>query len=384
MPKNKPFIFSTFISRKLIAYRSLFHFTGFVLMLSMWMSCVPVQSFPEFSGNHIHHFEMVKIGGVRQALLINGDRADNPVLVFLHGGPGFPMLPFEPFMESMRRLESQYTIVYWEQRGTGKSFSRNLDRKTMNIEQFVSDTREVVDYVREFLNVEKVYLWGHSWGSNVGAIYASRYPETLHAYISTGQSVDPFQNEILAYEFVKNRAIKDNNRRALRQLSRIDTVPENYSLQNALTIRKWVYRYGGIVYETRNARPYVDLREIRTILTTPVYSLGVRLNLLLNPYFSAEELWEDLMETNLFEQAPEIEVPVFFLVGRHDIIVSHYLANKYFQELSAPQGKKLIWFEESAHRPFSEEMEKFLEVMKTIIPEYQSRGFSIDRMPVLP
>jgi pimeloyl-ACP methyl ester carboxylesterase len=343
-----------------------------------------MQRFPEFSGNHIHHFEMVKIGGVRQALLINGDRADNPVLLFLHGGPGFPMLPFEPYMESMRRLESQYTIVYWEQRGTGISFSRNIDRKTMNIEQFVSDTREVVDYVREYLNVDKVYLWGHSWGSNIGAIYASRYPETLHAYISTGQSVDPFQNEILAYEFVRNKAIEDNNRRALRQLARIDTIPENYSLQNALTIRKWVYRYGGIVYQMRNARPYVDLQEIKTILTTPIYSLGVRLNLLLNPYFSAEELWEDLMETNLFEQAPEIEVPVYFLVGRHDIIVSHYLANKYFQELSAPQGKKLIWFEESAHRPFSEEKEKFLEIMKTIIPEYQHRGLSIEQVPVLP
>ncbi len=380
MPKYKLSIFPALLTCKFIAYRSLLHFTGFVLMLTMWMSCAPIQRFSEFSGNHIHHFEMVNIGGTRQALLINGDRADNPVLVFLHGGPGFPMLPFEPFLESMRRLESHYTVVYWEQRGTGKSFSRRLDRKSMNMEQFVSDTREVVDYVRDYMNVEKVYLWGHSWGSNVGAIYASRYPETLHAYISTGQSVAPFENERLAYEFVRDKATQDNNRRALRQLARIDTLPENYTLKNALTIRKWVYRYGGIVHQTRDARPYVDLREIRTILTTPVYSLGVRLNLLLNPYFSAEELWEDLMETNLFDQAPEIEVPVFFLVGRHDIIVSHYLAQKYFQELTAPQGKKLIWFEESAHRPFSEEKEKFLKTMKTIIPEYQSRSYRSEQM----
>jgi len=384
MLRNKFSIFSILITRNLLVYRSFLHFTGFLLMLSLWMSCAPAQRFPEFSGKQIHHFDMVKIGGVRQAVLINGDRTDNPVLVFLHGGPGFPMLPFEPFSESMRRLESQYTVVYWEQRGTGKSFSRRLDRKSMNMEQFISDTREVIDYVREFLNVDKVYLWGHSWGSNVGAIYASRYPETLHAYISTGQSVDPFQNERLAYEFVRDKAIQDNNPRALRQLARIDTIPENYTLQNALTIRKWVYRYGGIVYQTRDARPYVDLREIITMLTTPVYSLGVRINLLLNPYFSAEELWEDLMETNLLEQAPEIEVPVYFLVGRHDIIVSHYLAEKYFMELSAPRGKKLIWFEESAHRPFSEEKDKFLQIMKTTIPEYQIRGFSIDQIPVLP
>jgi len=366
------------------AYQPLLHFTGFVLMMSLLVSCKPAQRLTEFSGNHIHHFEMAKIGGVRQAILINGDRADNPVLVFLHGGPGFPMLPFAPFSQSMRRLESQYTIVYWEQRGTGGSFPRRLDRETMNLEQFISDTRDVIDYVRDYMNVEKVYLWGHSWGSNLGAIYASRYPETLHAYISTGQSVDPFQNERLAYEFVRDRAMQDNNRRALRQIARIDTLPENYTLQDALTIRKWVYRYGGIVYQIRDARPYVDFQEIKTILTTPLYTIGARINLLRNPYFSAEELWEDLMEINLFEQAPEIEVPVFFLVGRHDIIVSHYLAEKYFHELKAPQGKKLFWFEESAHRPFSEEKEKFLKTMKTIIPEYQTQGLSSEQIHGLP
>lgn len=384
MSDIKSLLLLNIIIKRFIAFRPLLHFTAFVLMLSMMMSCVPLQRFPEFSGKQIHHFEMVKIGGVRQAVLINGDRADNPVLVYLHGGPGFPMLPFDPFSESMRRLESQYTIVYWEQRGTGKSFPRRLDRESMNIEQFITDTREIIDYVRDYLNVDKVYLWGHSWGSNIGAIYASRYPETLHAYISTGQSVDPFQNERLAYEFVRDKAIQDNNHRALRQLARIDTVPENYTLQNALTIRKWVYRYGGIVYQTRDERPYIDLQEIRTILTTPVYSLAVRINLLLNPYFSAEELWEDLMQINLFEQAPRIEVPVFFLVGRHDIIVSHYLAEKYFRELSAPQGKKMIWFEESAHRPFSEEKEKFLKTMKTIIPEYQTQGLSSEQIHGLP
>ena len=364
---------------KLIDTIPLVYFTSLAFLFSLLISCAPAQRFPEFSTKKVHHFEMVNIGGLKQAILINGNRTDNPVMVFLHGGPGFPMLPFEPFSESMRHLEDQYTIVYWEQRGTGKSLTRSLDRETMNLEQFVSDTREVVDFVRDYLGVDKVYLWGHSWGSNIGAIYASRYPETLHAYISTGQSVDPFRNERLAYEFVEKKAKADNNRRALSQLADIDSIPENYTLQNALTVRKWVYRYGGIVYENRDERPYIDLREIKTILTTPVYSLGVRLNLLRNPYFSAKELWDDLMEVNLFEQAPRIDVPVFFLVGRHDIIVSYALAWEYFEELEAPKGKKIIWFEESAHRPFAEERKKFLEVMKQMIPEYTREGFTIEQ-----
>lgn len=340
---------------------------GFLIALLLITSaCTSYNTLSEFRNKEIHHFEMVKIGGINQAILINGKQADNPVLLYLHGGPGFPLLPFEPFTESMRYLEKNFTVVYWEQRGTGRSFNPSIDVESMNMEQFISDTREVVEYITEKLGHEKIFLWGHSWGSNLGAIYASRYPETLHAYISTGQSANPFLNERMAYEFVMEKAVEESNRRALRELSRIDTLPEKYTVADALTIRKWVYRYGGIVYQNQDARPYVDFQEINTILTAPFYSWRVRFNLLLNPYFSINTLWEDLKVLNLFEEAPKIEVPVYFLVGRHDIIVSHVLAQQYFEQLKAPEGKKIIWFEESAHRPFHEESEKFLYTMLNI------------------
>jgi pimeloyl-ACP methyl ester carboxylesterase len=346
------------------------------LLLALIITSCSSYHLVDFRKKKVHHFDMVKIGGTRQAIMINGKSPDNPVLVFLHGGPGFPMLPFDPFLESMNRLEEQYTIVYWEQRGTGKSFNLNIDASTMNMDQFVEDTREVINYVQDLLQVEKVFLWGHSWGSNIGAIYASKYPETLYAYISTGQSVNPFLNERLCYEFVLERATKDNNRRALKQLASIDTLPENYSLSDALTIRKWVYRYGGIVYKNDLERPYLDLNEIFTILFTPLYPIDVRFNLLQNPYFSAEHLWDDLKQIDLIRQAPRIDVPVYFLVGKHDIIVSHVLAEKYFNILNAPSGKKLIWFEKSAHRPFDEEKEKFLHVMNLRIYEHTYKGMA--------
>ncbi len=348
-----------------------------LIVLLLLSSCsVPQRFYAVADNREVHHFEMVNIGGVEQALLINGKSADNPVLLYLHGGPGFPMLPFKPFSQSMRDLENYFTIVYWEQRGTGRSFSRKLTAESMTIEQFIADTREIVEYLKEKLGVKKVFLWGHSWGSNLGAIYASRYPETLYAYLSTGQSVNPFLNERLAYEFVKERAIEENNRRALRQLARIDTVPANYTIDDALTVRRWVYRYGGIVYDNAESRPYVDFGEMQTILSSPVYPWIVRLNLILNPYFSIEKLWTDLKELNLFEKAPKIEVPVYFLVGRHDIIVSHVLAEKYFEQLKAPEGKELIWFERSAHRPFAEENKKFLQVMQEIHTRHHQQEVS--------
>ena len=345
--------------------RFLFRFLVFLIFIAQTTACTTYR-FRRLPNKEIQQFEMVRIGGLKQAISIRGDNKNNPVMVYLHGGPGYPLFPFEPLQESMLRLERQFTMVYWEQRGTGKSFNWRIPRRSMNIEQFVEDTRQVVEYTRQVTGTDKVFLWGHSWGSNIGALFAARYPELLHAYISTGQSVSPFENERLAYEFVLAKAREENNRRALRQLQGIDTLEANYSLNNALTIRRWVYRYGGIVKDGQD-RPYVDINEIGQILSAPEYSITDRINLILFPYFSAEELWEDLKAFDLRRTAPRIDVPVYFLVGKYDRIVSAQLASEYFNLLEAPKGKNLILFEHSAHRPYDEEREKFLEVLKGMV-----------------
>lgn len=312
-------------------------------------------------------FEMVKIGGIKQAIVIKGDNKDNPVLVFLHGGPGFPLFPLNQLEKTTRHLEKHYVVVYWEQRGTGKSFSRSIKPKSMTVEQFVEDTRQVVEYSKNITGAEKVFIWGHSWGSNIGALFASQYPEYLHAYISTGQSVDPFKNERLCYEFVYEKAVKKNNRIALRQLKKIDTIAENYTLEDALLIRKWVYRFGGVEKKAEQNKVYINIDEVLTVLTASEYSIIDRVNMVMYPYYSGEVLWEELKKINLIEQAPQIDVPVYFLVGRYDYIVSHVLAEKYFDKLIAPKGKELIWFENTAHRPHSEEKGKFIDIMNNKI-----------------
>ncbi len=322
----------------------------------------------------VYDLAMVEIGGVKQAIMIKGRSYDNPVLLFLHGGPGYPLFPFEPFEKSMRKLEKHFTIAYWEQRGTGKSYNSDIPVESMNVEQFVEDTRQVVDYLKERMGVQKVFIWGHSWGTNVGALYASRYPENIYAYIATGQSVNLMENERMAYEFVKENALRENNQRALRQLSKIDTTEAGYKLEYALTLRKWVFRYGGVVKSNDVERPYVDPEEISRILTASEYTIEDRLNLVRDPYFSVQSLWKDMKKIDLIEQAPEIKVPVYFLIGRHDIIVSHVLAEKYFNNLIAPRGKKLVWFEESAHRPQAEEVDKFVNVMlENVLVEAQKK-----------
>ena len=339
---------------------------GLIVLMLFLVSCRSYYFRTANTDGGVHHFRMLEVHGVRQAVLIRGHRISNPVLVYMHGGPGFPLFPFEPNNEIFRLLEQHFTMVYWEQRGTGKSFSKRIPARTMNIEQFVADAKVVADYALLFAGQERAFVWGHSWGSGLATLVSVRYPDLVQALITTGQTVNPFLNEQMGYEFVRLRAIEENNKRALRQLMWIDTIPENYTLQDALTIRRWVYHYGGIVKNNSHERPYVNLEEIHEIISAPEYSLRERLNLLFFPLYSARKLWDDMNSLDLLVDAPEIHVPVYFLLGRHDMIVSSELAATYFEELKAPVGKKLVWFESSAHRPFHEEQEKFLEVILTI------------------
>lgn len=313
----------------------------------------------------IYYYQRVNIGGIRQSLMIRGQDKNNPVMLFLQGGPGFPMFPVDQASEVMRAMEEDFTMVYWEQRGTGGSFSWRLSKKSMSVEHFVEDAREVTGLLMELLDVEKVFIWGHSWGSVVGALFAAQYPELLYAYVSTGQSVDPSKNEQLNYDFVLENALKTENARALRDLERIDTLPDKYSLRDALVLRQWVYQFGGVVKLTRETGRYLNLSLIINTLTAPEYGIFDKLNMVLMPYFSADELWDELMELDLTVRVPRIEVPVYFLLGRYDIIVSSMLAERYFYQLEAPAGKELVWFEQSAHRPQHEETDKFLDVMRT-------------------
>ncbi len=337
----------------------------FVLML-FFASCHSYYFRSAQTDGGIHHFQMLEVNDIHQAVLIRGQHINNPVLVYMHGGPGFPLFPFEPNHEIFRLLEQHFTMVYWEQRGTGKSFSKRIPARTMNIHQFVEDAKIVIDFALAFAGQQKAFIWGHSWGSGVATLFSYHHPDRVRALITTGQTVNPFLNEQMGYEFVYERATLENNKRALRQLQWIDTIPENYTLQDALTIRRWVYHYGGIVKEVDRERPYINMGEIQEIISAPEYSFLERLNLVFFPMYSARKLWDDMKSMNLFDDVAKIRVPVYFLLGRHDIIVSSRLAASYYAELEAPAGKKLVWFESSAHRPFIEEKDKFMEVVLSI------------------
>ena len=167
----------------------------------------------------IAEIEFLKLGGVDQWVMIRGESLANPPLIMLHGGPGWSETGFFRYFNAP--LEKSFTVVYWDQRGAGKSFDRNIPRSSMTAEQFISDLDELVEAVRKRLSKTKVAIFGHSWGSVLGVLYAARFPEKVAAYVGCGQIGDWAAAESASYAFALSEAQRRGNRRAVRKLRAI-------------------------------------------------------------------------------------------------------------------------------------------------------------------
>ena len=290
----------------------------------------------------------LRLGGIDQWVMIRGESTANPVLVLVHGGPGSPETSFFRYFNSS--LEKSFTVVNWEQRGAGRSFSRDLKDKDMTIDRFVDDLDELVDAITQKLNKQRVVILGHSWGSALGTLYAARHPEKVCAYVGTGQIGDLQASELSSYAFVVDEAKRRNNRRALKQLSAIGQPP--FTTKSVGVQRRWLMRFVGMM----RGKSYWQM--FRALRSTPESSLLLMPDFIRGVMFSLRTMWPQVSQLNLEVAAPELKMPVFFFIGRHDHQVAAEVSAAYFDKLIAP-AKVLVWFEDSAHMPPFEEAGKF-------------------------
>ena len=205
---------------------------------------------PAFRGPHgaavpgsIAEITYLRLGGIDQWVMVRGESVGNPILVLLHGGPGFPeMRLFRYFNAS---LEKSFIVVYWDQRGTNKSFNNNIPRSSMTLEQFIADLNELVDVVCKRFGRDKVVIYGHSWGSALGVCYAARFPEKVAAYVGTGQIGSWPASERSSYAFVLAEAARRHHQKALKELRAIGPPP--FTARAKMVQGKWLGRFLGFV-----------------------------------------------------------------------------------------------------------------------------------------
>ena len=152
----------------------------------------------EILAGSISEKTFVEINGIKQGLFIKSKNGQNPVLLYLHGGmPEYFLTNKYPAV-----LEDYFTVVWWEQRGSGISYSEDIPQETIYLEQFISDTIEMTNYLRDRFGKEKIYLMGHSGGTFIGIQTAAREPELYYAYIGMAQMTYQLESEKLAYDYM--------------------------------------------------------------------------------------------------------------------------------------------------------------------------------------
>ncbi len=304
--------------------------------------------------NGIAVLEPIEIGGTRQWVLIRGENVANPVVLFVHGGPGTSELTLN--RRNTQPLEKHFTVVNWDQRGAAKSFTAGRDRARMTRAQFVDDVVALSSHLAERLHQQKILLVGHSWGSVVGMLAVHKRPELFHAYIGIGQMSRMAESERLSWEWTMERARQAGDRVAVAKLAEIGPPPYTGSWRaKFMAERRLLGKFGGEYYGSRSGAFGVVLD---TLIFSREYTLPDRINFFRGIFGSLDALFAELYATDLFAEVPEVKVPVWFCLGRHDYEVPWPLSEKYFQHLKAPR-KQLVWFENSAHLPNTEEREKF-------------------------
>jgi pimeloyl-ACP methyl ester carboxylesterase len=318
-------------------------------------SCSTTPAMRDAAGNFdtegMASLEKVRLGGDEQWISIRGRDPAAPLLLFLHGGPGSSEMPLTRYF--LGELEDRFIFVNWDQRGAGKSYSTGAPEK-MNIEQFVRDARELSKYLLKRFHRQKLYLLGHSWGTLLGVLTVTRYPELFYAYGGIGQFVDGASNERVAYRFNLQQARETGNEAAMAELTAMDGYPhaldkEGAWLEELQTNRKWLTNFGGLGMGGGEYLRYAGL-----YLAGPEFNAGDIMKILFGDVESNRLLWPQIFPHNLMREASLFKVPVFFFMGRHDYVTPSELAAVYFDRLKAPE-KRFFWFENSAHSPNYEE-----------------------------
>ena len=305
----------------------------------------------------------IEIGGIQQGFFLASENQENPIILFLHGGPGNPELALLYRYISSECLEKYFTVCYWDQRGTGMSFSKSIDPTTMTLEQMIEDTRQITEYLKRRFNKEKIYLMGHSWGSFLGIKTIEKYPENYLAFFGIGQVTNQVESEKLAYDYMLQYAIEINDKSAIRKLQKFNKNASDFPTMEYIgTVRSALTNKYGIGLIREN---FSTARLIKNILFFKGYTLSEKIKLIQGMPFSIEHLWDYVVSENLFELSISFQVPVYIIHGKYDYLVSYTLSRKYFEIIEAPD-KSFFTFEKSAHSPNAEEPEKFVEIVRQI------------------
>jgi len=314
--------------------------------------------------NGIEESYAARIGGIDQWISVRGKDRDNPVILLVHGGPGSAELAIGWTFQ--RGWEDYFTVVQWDQRGAGKTWSLNDPETvipTLTVDRMTDDVIEMIEHVRQKLGKEKVILLGHSWGTIIGLKAAMERPDLVAAYVAHGQVINMQRNEEEGFRLTLAAARADGNDEAVRALQALEPYPGDLTVARIGDQRTWSIHYGGLAAYRDSASAW-----FRAMRLSADYDDDVLKGYDAGSLASITALMPELRAVGL-DAVTQSPVPVFLLHGRRDLTTPPSAVSGWMEALEAPV-KAEYWFDHSAHLAFMEEPGKVLVTLVTCIRPY--------------
>ena len=308
----------------------------------------------------------INIGGVNQGMFIRSKNIDNPILLYVHGGPAFPNYflidKFKP------GLEDYYTVCYWEQRGGGLSYTSEVTLESMNFNQLASDGIDVTNYLRKRFGKEKIYIMAHSGGTPIALLAVQRKPALYVAYIGMGQITNQAESEKIAYKYMLERFTANGSQKLVDELKKYPVLESDSNINpyyKSAIRDKYMHKSGiGTMHKMKSI-----FREIFIpVWTCKAYTMGEKINIWRSKFsfLPKTNLINEMLETDFTIKVPSLEIPVYFFSGKYDLTVNVNLSKAYLNKMNAPL-KGFYTFNNSAHSPLFEEPLLVRQIIETDI-----------------
>lgn len=307
-----------------------------------------------------------KIGGIRQWIYARGKDRDNPVVLFIHGGPASPAMPGA--WQFQRPIEEYFTVVHYDQRAAGRTYLETDPETiadTITIDRYVEDAIEIAELVARRYEKKKLVLMAHSWGTIIAVKAALKRPDLFHAYVGIGQVINTRKNEKLSFEYGLEQAKRNRNELAVAELESIAPYPgeEPVTRDRIVIARKWAQFYGGLTaYRDGSARYYHGASRL-----SPEYDSKAAQAIDEGNRFTLSRVLDEFLGVD-FDDVDQFPIPVVMFMGRHDYTTPSAPTAAWLSRVEAP-CKQGVWFENSAHMiPWEEPGKLLISLLEYVRP----------------
>ncbi len=353
----------------------------FILVCMVWVySPGKIEPYSDDTGKTLHgsisEKTFIPIGGVKQGMFIRSRDTNNPVLLYVHGGPAFPnYFLIDKFAPG---LEDYFTVCYWEQRGGGLSYTSEVTLESMNFNQLASDAIDVANYLRNRFAKEKIYIMAHSGGTPIALIAVSRNPELFYAYIGMGQITNQVESEKLAYKHMLAKYVADGNQKAVNELKRYPILITDSSIAayyKSAIRDQYMHELGiGTMHKMKSV--FWDI--FIPVWTCKAYSIKEKITIWRSKisFLPKTNLINEMLLTDFTVRVRALDIPVYFFSGKFDLTVNINLSKAYLDKLQAPV-KGFYTFDNSAHSPLYEEPARVRRIIE--IDVLNSKNSLVDK-----